>query len=32
VVGAELGFPQRQSLLIELEGVGVPAEVGVADG
>ena len=32
VVGAELGFPQRQRLFAELEGLGVPAEGGVAVG
>ena len=32
VVGAELGFPQRQRLFVELEGLGVPAQVGVAVG
>ena len=26
VVGAELGLPQRQRLLVELEGLGVPAQ------
>ena len=32
MVGAELGLPQRQRLLVELEGLGVPAEVVVAVG
>ena len=32
MVGAELGFQERQRLLVELEGLGVPAEAGVAAG
>jgi hypothetical protein len=32
VVGTELALPKGQYLLVELEGVGVPAENGVAVG
>src|SRR5438034_183067 len=32
VVGAEVGFLERERRLVQLEGVGVPAEVGVAVG